>query len=392
MRKLGFVGCGTMGKRMALNVIRAGYPLVVYDIDPAPIEQLVAAGATEAGSPREVAEQSEVILTSLPYPSDVEQVICGPDGILDGAKKGLTIIDTSTIDPKTARKLAKRVAEKEIHLLHAPLSGGPDGAAAGTLTVMVGGERKIYDECKEILNAIGRRLFYIGEDAGLAAAVKLCHNIMGEMEMIAMAETVVFGIKLGLAPETIFEVLNTIRGGDWTLEHKYPYPGVVSHYPANRDFEPQFFNDLMAKDMGLVTQTAKEMKLPLLMTTLAHQMCEATSAIGLGRKDFSAVAILIRRLAGESQGGSLPMLMPAGRRWVLLLITSTLCACSGAGSAWLFGTLLSLYPNQGLVFEPKLYVLAGEFAAALVTFLVGAVIAFIQLFMLFIQSFRGERL
>jgi len=121
-------------------------------------------------------------------------------------------------------------------------------------------------------------------------------------------------------------------------------------------------------------------------------MCEATSAIGLGRKDFSAVAILIRRLAGESQGGSLPMLMPAGRRWVLLLITSTLCACSGAGSAWLFGTLLSLYPNQGLVFEPKLYVLAGEFAAALVTFLVGAVIAFIQLFMLFIQSFRGERL
>ena len=298
MKKVGFIGCGTMGKRMALNLIKARYPMAVRDVDPVPIKELVAAGAAATDSPREVAERSEIVLTSLPYPSDVEQVVCGLDGILDGAKKGLTIIDLSTVDPTTARRLARTATEKEVAMLHAPVSGGPDGAAAGTLTIMVGGEQKVYDQCKDVLDVLGRNIFYIGEDPGVAAAVKLCNNMMGEMQMIAMAETVVFGVKAGLAPKTFFEVIDTIRGGDWLLEHKYPYPGVVSYCPADKDFEAQFFNDLMAKDVGLVTQTAKEMKLPLLMCTLAHQMCEATSTIGLGKKDFSAVTILIQRLAG----------------------------------------------------------------------------------------------
>lgn len=301
MKKHGFIGCGTMGKSMAFNLLQAGYQLVIHDINPAPMKELVAAGAVAANSAYEVAEQSEIILTSLPYPSDVEQVICGSDGILDGAKKGLIIIDTSTVDPTTARKLANAAAEKEVDMLHAPMGGSPTRGPDGRLTislVMVGGKQSLYEECKDVLNVIGRKVLYIGEDPGLAAAIKLCNNMMSEMQMIAMAETFVFGVKSGLAPKTIFDIINTARGGDWLLEHKCPYPGVVPASPANKNFEAQFFNDLMTKDMGLVIQAAKEMKLPLLMCSLAYQMCEATSAIGLGKKDYSGVAILIQRLAG----------------------------------------------------------------------------------------------
>ena len=299
MKKIGFVGCGTMGKRMALNLLKAGHKVAVYDISPEPLEELRAAGAVVASSIREVAGQSEVVCTSLPYPADVEGVISGPDGIIAGGKKGTIIIDFSTIGPTLARSLSQEAVKAGMDMLYAPVSGGPDGAAAGTLTLMVGGKKDKFDECKkEVLDVVGKNIFYIAEDQGAASLVKLCNNILAEMQMIAMAETVVFGVKGGLDPKIVFDVINTIRGGDWLLEHKFPYAGVIEHCPANNDFEAQFFNDLMAKDMGIAMQAANEMKLPLLMCTLAYQMCEATSAIGLGRKDASAVTRLVQQLAG----------------------------------------------------------------------------------------------
>lgn len=298
MKKLGFIGCGLMGKNISLNLLKAGYPLTVYDVNPEAVKELVAAGAKAAGSPCEVAEQAEVVFTALPYPSDVEQVVCGADGVLDGAKGGLIIIDMSTVDPKTTRKLAEVAAKKQVEMLHTPMSGGPTGAAAATLTIMVGGKQRVYEECQEIIKTIGKNIFYIGEDPGLAAAVKLCNNILFEMQTIGIAETFVFGVKLGLTPKIIYDVLSTIRGGDWLLEHKCPYPGVVPSCPANKDFEPDFFNDLMVKDMGLAMSTAKDMKLPLLMCSLAYEMCQATSTMGQGKKDFSAVTRLVQQLAG----------------------------------------------------------------------------------------------
>ncbi len=298
MKKLGFIGCGLMGKNISRNLLKAGYPLTVYDINPDAVKELVAAGASAGSSPSEVAKQAEVVFTALPYPADVNRVICGDGGVLEGAKAGTVIIDMSTVDPKTTRELAETAAKKGVELLHTPMSGGPIGAAAATLTIMVGGKKKVYEDCEAIIRTVGKNIFYIGEDPGLAAAVKLCNNMMFEMQTIGMAETFVFGVKLGLTPKIIYDVLSTIRGGDWLMDHKCPYPDVVPSCPANKDFDPDFFNDLMVKDMGLAMSAAKDMKIPLLMCSLAYEMCQATSTMGLNKKDFSAVAKLVQRLAG----------------------------------------------------------------------------------------------
>jgi len=298
MKKLGFIGCGLMGRNISRNLLKAGYPLTVYDINPDAVKELVAAGASAAGSPSEVAKQADVVFTALPYPSDVERVICGAGGVLEGAKGGMVIIDMSTVDPKTTRGLAETAAKKGVELLHTPMSGGPNGAAAATLTIMVGGKQSVYEDCQAIIKTIGKNIFYIGEDPGLAAAVKLCNNMMFEMQTIGMAETFVFGVKLGLTPKIIYDVLSTIRGGDWLMDHKCPYPDVVPSCPANKDFDPDFFNDLMVKDMGLAMSAAKDVKMPLLMCSLAYEMCQATSTMGLNKKDFSAVTRLVQRLAG----------------------------------------------------------------------------------------------
>jgi len=298
MKKLGFIGLGNMGKPTAINLARAGYPLTVHDIRPEPVQELVKAGAEAASSPREVAENSEVVITMVTSSPHVEQVMFGPDGVFAGLKKGNIIIDMSTIDPMVTRKVAAAAAEKGIEMMDAPVSGAPLKAADGTLSIMVGGKKEIFDQCQPILEVMGEKIFHVGE-VGMGEVVKLANNLIGAVCGIAVCEGFLFGTKLGADPKTLFEVISASAGNCWFLQTRVPYPNVIPQSPANNDFAPGFTTDLMAKDLGLIMSAAEATQIPLLATSLTRQLIEAARVMGLGSKDWSVVAKVIQRLAGE---------------------------------------------------------------------------------------------
>lgn len=298
MKKLGFIGLGNMGKPMATNLVKAGYPLTVHDLRPEPVKELVAAGATATDSPREVAEKSEIVVTIVTSSPQVEQVMFGPNGVLAGLKSGAIIIDMSTIDPFVTRKVAAAAAEKGIEMLDAPVSGAPPKAADGTLSIMVGGKKEVFEQCKDILQVMGEKIFHVG-DVGMGEVVKLSNNLIGAVCGIAVCEGFLFGTKLGADPKTLFEVISASAGNCWFLQTRVPYPDVIPESPANSDFAPGFTTDLMAKDLGLILSAAEATKIPLLAGSLARQFMEAARASGLGQKDWSVVSKVIRRLAGE---------------------------------------------------------------------------------------------
>ena len=298
MKKVGFIGLGNMGKLMAANLVKAGYPLIVHDLKPEPVKELVAAGATVANSPREVAEKSEVVITIVTSSPHVEQVMFGPDGVLAGLKSGGTIIDMSTIDPIVTQKVAAAAAEKGIEMLDAPVSGAPPKAADGTLSIMVGGKKEIFEQCKDILQVMGEKIFHAGE-VGMGEVVKLANNLTGAVCGIGVCEGFLFGTKLGADPKTLFEVISASGGNCWFMQTRVPYPDVIPESPANKDFAPGFTADLMAKDLGLILSAAEAKKIPLLAASLTRQLMEASRAAGLGDRDWSVVSKVIRRLAGE---------------------------------------------------------------------------------------------
>jgi len=301
MEKIGFIGLGAMGGGMSSNLVKHGYELIVCDLNPAAVKKLTNLGARSANSPKELAEQSEIIITSLPYPSDVELVVCGPDGIMEGAREGSTIIDTSTIDPATSQRIAQIAARRGVSMLDAPVAGGgPKGAAVGKQTMLVGGKKDAFECCKGVLNVLGNNVIHIG-DNGMGLVAKLCFNMYTYMTVIAAAETFTFGVKSGVDAKTIYNIITSARGGDFTLERKCPMPGCSPDSPANRNFKPEGPPSLVVKDMGFVMSMAEANNLTLLMSSLTQQMYQATINAGLGKKDYSAISLLIQRLAGLEQ-------------------------------------------------------------------------------------------
>ena len=298
MKKLGFIGLGNMGKGMALNLARAGYPLTVHDIRPEPVQELVQAGAKAAASPREVAENSEIVITMVTSSPHVEQIMFGPDGILAGLKKGNIIIDMSTIDPLVTRKVAAAATEKGIDMMDAPVSGAPPKAADGTLSIMVGGKKEIFDQCKPILEVMGEKIIHVG-DVGMGEVVKLANNLAAAIAGIGVFEGFLFGVKLGADPKVLYDVMSASSGNSWVLQTRVPYPNVIPQSPANNDFAPGFTTDLMAKDLGLILSAAEATKIPLLAGSLTRQLVEAARAAGFGDRDWSVVAKIIQQLAGE---------------------------------------------------------------------------------------------
>jgi len=298
MKQLGFIGLGNMGKGMALNLTRAGYPLTVHDIRPEPVQELVKAGAKAVGSPREVAQNSEVVITMVTSSPHVEQVMFGPDGVLAGMKKGNTIIDMSTIDPIVTRKVAATAAEKGIDMLDALVSGAPPKAADGTLSIMVGGKKEIFEQCKPILEVMGEKIIHAGH-VGMGEVVKLANNLAAAINGVGVFEAFLFGVKLGADPKVLYEVMSASSGNSWVLQTRVPYPDVIPQSPANEDFAPGFTTDLMAKDLGLILSAAGATKTPLLAGSLTRQLIEAAQAAGYGSKDWSVVAKVIQQLAGE---------------------------------------------------------------------------------------------
>jgi 2-hydroxy-3-oxopropionate reductase len=290
MLKIGYIGLGLMGKSIARNILKAGFPLVVHNRSRAAVAELVAEGATEAFSPAEVAAQVDVVFTNLPDSPDVEKVVLGPDGILQGARAGLVYVDNSTIKPAVARAIAAKLAEKDVLALDAPVSGGDIGARNGTLTIMVGGDASALEKVMPVFLAMGKTVTHVGE-AGAGQVAKAANQIMVAAQMVAMGELLVFSQKAGVDP---LKVVDAIKGGAaqcWTLDVKPP-----RLFAGNRN--PGFKAYMQAKDLNIVLETAREYGVPLPTTAENAQLFNAMLQMGMGELDNSAVLGVIEALAG----------------------------------------------------------------------------------------------
>ena len=291
MLKVGYIGLGLMGKPMARNILKAGFPLVVHNRSRAAVDELVAEGATAAWTPAEVARQVDIVITNLPDSPDVEQIALGADGIIEGAHEGLIFIDNSTIKPATARKIATALAEKGVFALDAPVSGGDIGAINGTLTIMLGGEESALSKALPVLEAMGKSITLVG-DAGAGQIAKVCNQIMVAAQMVGMAELLIVAQKAGADPQ---KVVQAIKGGAaqcWALDIKPP-----RLFDGNR--EPGFKAYMQAKDLNIVLDTAREYGVPVPGTSANTQLFSAMLEMGMGDLDNSAVIGVIEALAGE---------------------------------------------------------------------------------------------
>ena len=286
---VGYIGLGLMGKPMARNIMKAGFPLVVHNRSRGAVNELVEDGAKEAHSPKEVAEQVDIIFTNLPDSPDVELVTLGPDGIIDGAKEGLILIDNSTIKPATARHIAEKLGEKGVQCLDAPVSGGDIGAINGTLTIMIGGPKDALKKSMPVFEAIGKSITLIG-DAGTGQIAKCANQIMVAAQMVAMGELLVLARKTGADPEKVIEAIKGGAAQCWALDVKTP-----RLFEGNR--EPGFKAYMQAKDLGIVMDTARQYGVPLPSTAANTQLFNAMLEMGMAEMDNSAVVGVIEALA-----------------------------------------------------------------------------------------------
>ena len=288
--KVGYIGLGLMGKPIAMNLIKAGYQLTVYNRSPQAVQELEAAGASAADSACEVAQHSDVVFTNLPDTPDVEAVVLGDEGVLEGCHPGMLFIDNSTITPEAARDIALTLAEMGVDALDAPVSGGDIGAKAGTLAIMVGGPRHAFERAMPIFNVIGKTITYVG-DSGAGQVAKACNQIMVAAQMVAMSELMLLAQKCGVNPA---QVITAIRGGAaqcWTLDNK---PERL----LSGDRSPGFKTYMQHKDLGIVLDTARTYGMPLPATSINNQLYESMLQLGLGDLDNSAVIAVLELLAG----------------------------------------------------------------------------------------------
>ena len=290
MLRVGYIGLGLMGKSIARNILKAGFPLVVHNRSQAAVEELVSEGARAAASPAQVAEQVDVVFTNLPDTPDVEAVAMGAGGILEGAKPGLIFVDNSTIKPATARRIAEVLGEKGMLCLDAPVSGGDIGARQGTLAIMVGGPAEALEKVRPVFQAMGKTVTHVGE-AGAGQIAKAANQIMVAAQMVAMGELLIFARKAGADPQKVVEA---IRGGAaqcWTLDVKPP-----RLFAGNR--APGFKAYMQAKDLGIVLDTARQYGIPLPAAATHAQLFQAMLQMGMADLDNSAVIGVIEALAG----------------------------------------------------------------------------------------------
>ena len=288
--RVGFVGVGYMGRHMARNVANGGHDMTVYDLNRDAADELVSLGATWANSPREAAEGVDVTFTSLPTPQIVEEVASGEGGILSGARRGSAFFDLSTTDPSTIQRIAARAEGSGIHVLDAPVSGGTGGAEAGTLCVMVGGDRAQYDRFKPVLDLIGSQTMYCGP-LGSGAVCKIVNNLVGLSVGVLLSEAFSVGVKWGVDAQTLFDAVSR-SSGNTTSMRGFP-DGIFK-----RNFDPGFQLDLAAKDVGLATQLGRELRVPMEMSNIAQQRYIAGQNKGYGRMAAGAVAMVQEERAG----------------------------------------------------------------------------------------------
>lgn len=289
--RIGYIGLGLMGKSIASNLLGAGFELTVHNRSRAAVQDLVALGASEAQTPREIAEVSEMVITNLPDSPDVEEVVLGRQSVLEGASEGMIYVDNSTIKPETARRIAHALAEKDVSALDAPVSGGDVGAKAGTLAIMVGGPKEAYERALPVFEAMGETITHVGE-SGAGQVAKACNQVMVAAQMVAMGELLMLAQRAGVSPQRVVEA---IRGGAaqcWTLDMK---PQRL--FAGERG--PGFKAYMMHKDLGIVLDTARSYGMPMPAAAGHMQLYEAMLQLGMRDLDNSAVLGVLETLVGE---------------------------------------------------------------------------------------------
>jgi 3-hydroxyisobutyrate dehydrogenase len=291
MKKIGFIGLGLMGSGMSMNLVKAGFPVTVWNRTASKMESLLEAGAKGAGSPKEVAENSDIVVSIVTDSQDVEEVILGPEGAIHGARSGSVVIDMSTISPSVTRRIAEELGKKGVGMLDAPVSGGAIGARDGTLSIMVGGEDETFQECLPIFEAMGRTVTHVGGN-GMGQTVKLVNQILVGTTMLGVAEALMFAKKSGVDLEKCHAAVSGGAAGSWQLTNN-------GARLLKGDHEPGFKVKDYLKDLRLIMEAAADVNMPLVGTSVVHQMFRSLEAAGLTQKGTQAVILAVEKLAGE---------------------------------------------------------------------------------------------
>jgi 3-hydroxyisobutyrate dehydrogenase len=290
--KIGFIGVGTMGRHMAANLMKSGFALVVYDVRKEAASQHLKDGAAWGDTPKAVAEASDVVFTSLPGPAEVEAVALGHDGILAGMNAGKVYFDLSTNSPTVVRRIEAVFKERGVHMLDAPVSGGPRGAQSGKLAIWVGGDQAIFGKCKAVLDGFSDQAYYVGA-IGAGSVAKLVHNCAGYMLQTALAEVFTMGVKAGVDPLVIWKAVRQGAGG-----RRRTFDGLADQFLPGTFDPPSFALRLAHKDVTLATQLAKEVKVPMRLANLTlEEMTEALNR-GWAERDSRVAMLLQEERAG----------------------------------------------------------------------------------------------
>ena len=288
--KVGFIGLGAMGQPMSQRLLEAGYSLVVYDVRAEALKPLVQKGAAGASSIREVAEKCRKVITIVPNSDAVEQVVLAPGGLLEGVRAGDILMEMTSAYPPSTLKVHQALTVKGATMIDAPVSGGVVGAVAGTLSIMVGGDEKIFESCRPILSAMGKNLFYLG-GIGSGHGLKAINNFLSATTMAATSEALILASKLGLSPKRVIEVLQVSTGRSYATELKFP------KFVLPRTFNSGFTMELMHKDLNTVTRMAREYKVPMFMANLVQEMFGYALAYGDKKMDHTAIFSCLEDLA-----------------------------------------------------------------------------------------------
>ena len=292
--RIAFIGLGNMGAPMAHNLLKAGHALTVFDVNAQAVGALAEAGAKAANSARDAVLECELVITMLPAAAHVRSVYLGEEGLLAALPDGAVAIDSSTIDPQTAREVAQVAAGRGIAMADAPVSGGTGGAQAGTLTFMVGATPELFNLIQPVLSDMGRNIVHCGE-VGTGQVAKVCNNLLLGISMIGVAEAMALGDALGIDTKVLAGIINTSTGRCWSSDTYNPWPGIIETAPSSRGYTGGFGTDLMLKDLGLATEAAKQVRQPVLLGALAQQLDQSMSQRGEGGKDFSGIIGLYRK-------------------------------------------------------------------------------------------------
>lgn len=290
--RIGFIGLGIMGKPMCANLLQAGYSLTVWNRSQPSIDTVVGYGAAAGSSPADVAAKSDVIITIVTDSPDVEQVVLGANGVIEGARPGSVVIDMTTMSPSVTREIAAKLAEKGVDMLDAPVSGGDVGAKNGTLSIMVGGKEEVFERCLPVFQAMGKNILHIGPH-GAGQTTKLCNQIAVAVNMLAGCEAIMLAAKSGIDPHKMLQAIQAGAAGSWMLSNLAPR--IV-----DGDFAPGFMIRLAQKDLRLVLEAAAQLDLPLPGTSLMNQVWRAVEAEGCGDLGTQAAIKALEKWANFS--------------------------------------------------------------------------------------------